>query len=435
MTIDALPTPETLMSPRMQQLVQQLLDGPGDAVEQFWAEMAERGTPLVEVDPDDPTRCLVTFLWRETEPIEVVIVRELVSWRSNEQRQLQNLPGTDIWYLSWWYRSTVRTTYGFAIRRPATDGTATPEWFEIPQTPDPLCHLRQPDDWQDVANEGDLVDDSILVLPDAEPLPWLDERGGIERGTVSEHQFASKLLGNERRIWVYEPAGRVNRSEPIGFVLIFDGARYHSATKILDNLIGTGTIPPMAAIFVDQLDIRSYELTCNPTFSQAMVEELVPWARETFSLTDDPSRTIINGRSFGGLCSAYIALKYPEVFGNVLMQSGSCWYHPSLILGYRKSTSYEPDEIIGTPIETPTILTEYAASPRVPIRIYQEVGSHEYGPPPTRWWQIFASRHFRDLVQAKGYPLTYREFDGGHDDAWWRGTLADGLIDLTRGER
>jgi len=411
--------------------VEQVEQGAPDALNCFWNEMAQRGTPLVEPDPDDPTRCLVTFLWRETKPAEAIIVRELVSWRTDEQRRMTKLPGTDVWYLSWWFHSDIRTTYGFVVRRPSIDGASAADWRTLPQEPDPLCHHRQPDDWQDVASETDLVADSILVLPDAEPLPWLERRDGVPTGSVSEHTFASALLGNERRVWVYQPANRSTGDQPVGFMVVFDGVRHHSATTIIDNLIADGAIPPLAAIFVDQLDLRSYELTCNPTFSQVVVDELVPWARATFNLSNDSNQTIITGRSFGGLCSAYTALKYPGVFGNVLMQSGSCWYHPSLILGYRSSSAYEPNEIVGTPIETPTILTEYAASPPVPIRIYQEVGTHELGPPPTRWWQIFASRHFRDLVQAKGYALTYREFSGGHDDAWWRGTLADGLIDLT----
>jgi enterochelin esterase family protein len=43
---------------------------------------------------------------------------------------------------------------------------------------------------------------------------------------------------------------------------------------------------------------------------------------------------------------------------------------------------------------------------------------------------IETSRHLRDVLIAKGYPLTYREFAGDHDRINWRGSLADGLIAL-----
>jgi enterochelin esterase family protein len=41
-----------------------------------------------------------------------------------------------------------------------------------------------------------------------------------------------------------------------------------------------------------------------------------------------------------------------------------------------------------------------------------------------------STRHFRDVLRAKGYTVTFRQFTGGHDYLSWRGTLADGLIEL-----
>jgi enterochelin esterase family protein len=40
------------------------------------------------------------------------------------------------------------------------------------------------------------------------------------------------------------------------------------------------------------------------------------------------------------------------------------------------------------------------------------------------------NRELRDVLELKGYPVTYREVDGEHDNIWWRGSLADGLIAL-----
>ncbi|SQC93013.1 Ferric enterobactin esterase [Cedecea neteri] len=72
-------------------------------------------------------------------------------------------------------------------------------------------------------------------------------------------------------------------------------------------------------MFIDSLDgeRREKELPPNPDFADFMAEELVPWLNHQ-GISTPARKTIVAGSSYGGLASAWVALRHPEVFGNVL---------------------------------------------------------------------------------------------------------------------
>jgi enterochelin esterase family protein len=247
----------------------------------------------------------------------------------------------------------------------------------------------------------------------------------VAQGIVEQHHFRSDRLGNERDLWVYVPA-----VAPQGLLVVFDAWSYLGPVPtptILDNLIAAGRIPPLSAVLIENAgsdaaearETRSRELPCNHDFADFLAMDLVPWVREEYRIPADPDLTITAGSSYGGLAATFAAFAHPEVFGRVLSQSGSFWWKPGYVIG-QDATDDE---------EWEWLARQVATSEKRPVRLYLDVGTMESGVPggPS---QVDVNRHMRNVLQAKGYQVHYREFAGGHDYACWRGTLADGLIAL-----
>ncbi len=70
-----------LVSPRIATLRESLAAGDRAALDTFWQEVAERGSPLIEPLEDEGNYRLVTFLWRDPgETQNVVVVHGPAYW-------------------------------------------------------------------------------------------------------------------------------------------------------------------------------------------------------------------------------------------------------------------------------------------------------------------------------------------------------------------
>ena len=409
---------DRLLSPRLAALRDRIKSGDREALDNFWKEIRERGAPIIEGVPGNDREVLVTMLWRAKEETKNVFVFRL----GDVSKPMARLLDTDLWYKTFRLQKGARFIYQFATNLPDPK-----EWRGITRFAgalrnDPLNPLQ----FAERANEFnpyEVSTFSALELPSAEPQVWTVVQPKVPTGRVQRDKFISKLLGNERPIWIYTPHGYSADKKPYGLLVLSDGGLYvntaHVATT-LDNLIAAGLIPPLVAVMVDNPD-RWRELSCNSAYADFLAQEIVPWARANYHATDRPEQTIIGGTSLGGLQAAFVGLKHAEVFGNVLSQSGAFGWKPD---GEK---------------EWEWLNRQFAASPRLPLRFSFEAGLLE----GTWWWRslpqrdpspepplLMVNRNLRDTLLSKGYSVHYTEFNGNHGLLNWRGTLASHLIAL-----
>jgi enterochelin esterase-like enzyme len=340
---------------------------------------------------------------------------------------MDQVAGTNICHASYSYRNDARTSYSFASDMPLIrfDDASEAELeqllaFFAKQAPASDPHHRE--HFVSRAGEG-LPDDitSFVSLPDAPDDSLAQKRPDIPRGWIDRHTFRSDLIGNERNIWVYTPPGYASDHRAYPLLVAFDGGWALTRVptqRLLDNLLADGRIRPAVAVFIDNPtgDSRNTELPCNETFAQFIEQELLPWLRGKYRVSERPEDHFVTGASYGGLAAMWCGFRLPHLFGNVISQAASLWWGPGFKMTVPRSAGGYPPE---------WLIEEYEQSPLLPVRFWMEIGLME----PSKL-MIEPNRRMKALLEAKGYDVTYSEPCGGHDTALWRGTLAAALAHM-----
>ena len=410
---NAVATEEKFESPRLAALAKEIKAGNRAALEAFWRELKDKA-PIVEPVAGAEKRMWVTYVWRGDGEVKRVAMMGGLPTSDDFGKPLARLLDTDIWYRTERLPNDARFIYSFVINfskpEPGVKGAMMKIQSQLRRDPfNPRTFPYPPN--------------SVVELPAAPPQPWIKPLPGASPGEVKSHKIKSEILKEDRAIRVYTPPGYDPKGKPCGLLIFFDGETVPSIIPLpttLDNLIARDKIPPMVAVMVNSQSTRNRDLACSGPFSDFLAKELAPWARAHFNISADPKQAVLSGFSLGGLTAAYCGLRHPEVFGNVLSQSGSFWYFD----GWKDSADVLENNIF---TDTGWLTRQFAKAPQLPLRFFMEVGTLEQGIPVN---MVLENRRLRDVLVAKGYPITYSEYNGGHDLLCWRGSLADGLIDL-----
>lgn len=228
--------------------------------------------------------------------------------------------------------------------------------------------------------------------------------------------FASQILGNEREVTVYMPAGYDEREEvryPVLYMQdgqnLFDPQRAYvpgnhwRLREAADAAIGERTARPMIIVGIDHAGparIDEYTPVRDrkhkgggraAAYARFLIEELKPAIDARFRTLPDAENTAIGGSSLGGLVSLFLALRHPDVFRGVAAMSPSVWWGDRAILG------------------------EVEAFDGPPPRMWLDVGGRE-GMEALR-----DARALRDRVAAKSWPDSQFHEDrrGDHSERAW----------------
>lgn len=432
--------PAQPLSPRLRrlqaELAQSLPERRAGLLQQFWQEVQATGTPLLEASPAQAGEVLASFLWRAPESSSDAAHHVELEWamRSEDSFTLRRLAGTDIWQLSLPLPRGLRAAYQLVVDAPLWPGADRPptrpqrmKARQLASQRDPL----NPHAWHaglpELPADGQAAlhaQRSVLEIPEEGPLrnqpSALPDATRPLAGRTEHLRFASRSPGGERSLSLYLPPG-THAPGSLPLLLLFDREAYLSRVQIdrrLDQWIAEGRIPPLAVLLVahpTQAD-RGRELPPHSAaFADMLAGELMPWIRARHPpLARDAARVVVAGSSYGGLAAGWLGLAHPEVFGNVLSLSGSYWWAPEAAA--QKNRWAEGD----------WFMRQVAAAPVRDLRWHLSSGLLERGV-GGEGGLVDNNRHLRNVLQARGHAVSYREFAGGHDYYAWGEEIAIGL--------
>jgi len=441
MTASTRPTPPKLprpqraplaTSPTLAAVHQRLLERPqlaSQLQEQLWQQVTS--TPLVEADPTQEGKYLVTFLWRGAAHNVLLFVNRITDEKNLADSYMRRLPGTDTWYLTYRMDGDWRASYCFL---PAPTADQAP-WLQGSQV-----RLRQaldgglPDPGNPVTctNRRGFVQ-SVVSLPLAPAWPlgeWpvfaddaadagsldaaaagrLDADAGAGAGDAGRLDAVADVETLGRKIWVYTPA-LIDRAQSWPVLLVLDGEvwlKRHHLHLALVQLMQAGLIAPAYMVFIDSggTEQRWQELGDSESdFGGYLSGQLLNWLKAHYAISPNPADRVVIGQSLGALTVLRTLVAYPQLIGAGISQSASLW-----------------QEVLFNELNA----LDATARPLAGTRAWIEVGSQEWILAPLQ------PKAVRQLRQA-GMQVKDMVYNGGHDYACWRINLASALMQLLPG--
>lgn len=392
-------------------LRRQLAAGSQVDASHFWREANSLALPLVTAINGADDEREVTFLWRAASPLRGVYVRlNRVTDKDNVAKgMMTQLPTTDIWHLTLRLPASYCGSYTMVEIPPETPGETV---LQLGSRFASLVGKADPLNSAPGINVRGNAQESVLALDHAPAQEeWSGCRAYAGQLFTSEH----RLAGQRRRVRLYLPDVPV--VQPLGLLVLTDGEIWFDhlgVSAAIDAAIRSGRIAPVAVLGIDNINARERIAILGGRRELVLdiAERLLPALRAKYPERRwaDRTQTVLAGQSLGGVTALMAARHAPESFGLVLSHSPSMWWTPD--------NCNRPDHFSAE--ERSWVSEHVLSAPSPAVRMHLCVGSLEGSTVP----QV---KQLHEKLRAAGVESHYSVYTGGHDYAWWRGALIDGL--------
>lgn len=254
----------------------------------------------------------------------------------------------------------------------------------------------------------------------------------VPHGTVSRLWYHSDVLGKDRRMAVYTPAGyEAGKGKyPVLYLLHGMGGDEEAwlctgrASQILDNLIAAGKAKPMIVVMTNGNTLHtaapgeSGEGMYKPYSCGSFDTSFEAHFKDVLSFVDSHYRTVksaagraVAGLSMGGFHSYWISLNYPKTFDYVGLFSAAIGVEggPDGRRGGAERLAPEFYQNVDSKIER-----LFRNNPKL---YYIAIGNTDF---------LYAqNKAYREKLDAMGCRYEYLETEGGHIWRNWRIYLED----------
>ena len=270
---------------------------------------------------------------------------------------------------------------------------------------------------------------SFFIIPGAESDLYF-QKNGVLHGTVNKVWYKSEVLGMNRRVYVYTPAGYEGGTEkyPVFYLLHGAGGDEDAWTnmgrtaQIMDNLIAQGKVKPMIVVMTNgnanqagaqnevppvqvqgDQSVPSYQRLAGK-FEEHLVKDVVPFIEKNYRTLTGKDNRAIAGLSMGGAHTQTITNNNPGMFSYIGVYSMGI-----MNMGPQNQDAAKLDE-----------------ERNVKLLKLKESGYKLYWIGCGKDDFVYKSVIIlRSALDKAGLKYTYRESTGGHTWANWRIYLSE----------